>query len=119
MVQKNFNLIFGYRGHDIINLATLSGRSGILVTALHCPRSKAKSSSMLNLSLYILSTVSLAYHVGVFHLPFAGPLHIKRFDVALESAVPLLVNNINSAHAQLNRDDGGLLPEVYLHVVNR
>ena len=25
---------------------------------------------------------------------------------------------INSAHAQLNRDDGGLLPEAYLHFVN-
>ena len=26
---------------------------------------------------------------------------------------------INSAHGQLNRDDGGLLPEAYLHLVNR
>ena len=27
--------------------------------------------------------------------------------------------HINSAHATLNRDDGGLLPEAYLHLVNR
>ena len=27
--------------------------------------------------------------------------------------------HINSAHAPLNRDDGGLLPDAYLHLVNR
>ena len=27
--------------------------------------------------------------------------------------------HINSAHAPLNRDDGGLLPDVYLHLINR
>ena len=25
----------------------------------------------------------------------------------------------NSAHAPLNRDDGGLLPDAYLHLINR
>ena len=27
--------------------------------------------------------------------------------------------HINSAHAHLNRDDGGLLPDAYLHLINR
>ena len=27
--------------------------------------------------------------------------------------------HINSAHAPLNRDDGGLLPDAYLHLINR
>ena len=27
--------------------------------------------------------------------------------------------HINSAHAQLNRDDGGLLPDVYLHLLRK
>ena len=27
--------------------------------------------------------------------------------------------HINSAHAPLNRDDGGLLPDTYLHLINR
>ena len=27
--------------------------------------------------------------------------------------------HINSAHAPLNRDDGGLLPDAYLHLVRR
>ena len=27
--------------------------------------------------------------------------------------------HINSAHAPLNRDDGGLLPDAYLHFINR
>ena len=28
------------------------------------------------------------------------------------------VSHINGAHAPWNRDDGGLLPEAYLHLVN-
>ena len=27
--------------------------------------------------------------------------------------------HINSTHAPLNRDDGGLLPDAYLHLINR
>ena len=27
--------------------------------------------------------------------------------------------HINGTHAPLNRDDGGLLPDAYLHLVNR
>ena len=27
--------------------------------------------------------------------------------------------HINSAHAPLNRDDGGLLPDAYLHLVRK
>ena len=33
--------------------------------------------------------------------------------------VILTVMHINSAHAPLNRDDGGLLPDAYLHLVRK
>ena len=37
----------------------------------------------------------------------------RRYRLCLE------VWHINSAHAPLNRDDGGLLPDAYLHLVRK
>ena len=71
----------------------------------------------------ILPTCRVCVKFLLFSVALACDAHHSKGKQCLLMALPpalcLEAWHINSAHAPLNRDDGGLLPDAYLHLVRK